>query len=112
MQRGARTALSKRVAAPARKVAAHLRGEAVPGLRECVFAVPEEVDVAGIRAAVGLAQAAFARRFGLEVTALQAPEQGRRRPDRSARILLTVIAREPKAVRRALSEAHRPVHAA
>jgi putative transcriptional regulator len=100
--RGARTALGKRIEAAAREVAAHLRGETVPGLREYTLAVPETVDVAGIRAALGLSQAAFARRFGLNVTALQAWEQGRRRPDRTARILLAVIAKEPKAVLRAL----------
>jgi putative transcriptional regulator len=36
------------------------------------------------------------------VTAIHAWEQGRRRPDRTARILLAVIAKEPAAVRRAL----------
>jgi hypothetical protein len=40
---------------------------------------------------------------GLDVATVQAWEQGRRRPDRTARILLAVIAREPEAVRRALS---------
>jgi hypothetical protein len=40
---------------------------------------------------------------GLDVATVQAREQGRRRPDRTARILLAVIAREPEAVRRALS---------
>ena len=37
------------------------------------------------------------------VTALHAWEQGRRRPDRAARVLLAVIAREPEAVLRALA---------
>jgi putative transcriptional regulator len=67
--------------------------------------VPEAVDVAALRHALGLSQAAFARRFGLDVTAVQAWEQGRRRPDRTARVLLAVIAREPEAVRRALAAA-------
>jgi len=42
--------------------------------------VPETVDVAKLRHRLGLSQAAFARTFGLDVTALQAWEQGRRRP--------------------------------
>jgi len=65
--------------------------------------VPEQVDVATLRQRLGLSQAAFARAFGLEVTALHAWEQGRRRPDRAARVLLAVIAKEPEAVLRALA---------
>jgi putative transcriptional regulator len=64
--------------------------------------VPEEVDVARLRKTLGLSQRAFARHFGLDVTAIHAWEQGRRRPDRAARVLLAVIAKEPEAVRRAL----------
>ncbi|GGG34053.1 DNA-binding protein [Caldovatus sediminis] len=88
-----------------REAAAHLRGELAPPLREYEARVPEAVDVATLRHALGLSQAAFARRFGLDVTAVQAWEQGRRRPDRTARVLLAVIAREPEAVRRALAAA-------
>jgi putative transcriptional regulator len=65
--------------------------------------VPAEVDVAALRRRLGLSQAAFARTFGLEVTAIHAWEQGRRRPDRAARVLLAVIEKEPEAVRRALA---------
>jgi putative transcriptional regulator len=66
--------------------------------------VPEHVDVASLRHRLGLSQAAFARTFGLDVTALHAWEQGRRRPDRAARVLLAVIAKEPQAVLRALAD--------
>ena len=97
----ARTALGKRVAGAAREVAAHLRGEA--SLSAYTVTVPDDVDVAGLRARLGLSQAAFARAFGLDLGAVQAWEQHRRRPDRTARILLAVIAREPKAVMRALT---------
>jgi putative transcriptional regulator len=78
-----------------------LRGETK--LRSYQIVVPDAVDVAMLRERLCLSQAAFARSFGLDVTAVQAWEQGRRRPDRTARILLTVIAREPNAVRRALA---------
>jgi len=97
------------LAAGLREAAAHLRGELAPPLREYVANVPDSVDVAAVRAGFGLSQAAFAKRFGLDVTALQAWEQGRRRPDRMARLLLAVIAREPEAVRRALKP---PAHSA
>ena len=96
-----RTALGKRIAGAAREVAAHLRGETL--LPTYQVAVPDAIDVAAARARLGLSQAAFARAFGLDLAALQAWEQHRRRPDRTARILLAVIAREPAAVIRALA---------
>lgn len=98
---GPRTALGKRIAGAVREVAAHLRGETL--LPTYQVAVPDAIDVAALRARLGLSQAAFARAFGLDVAALQAWEQHRRRPDRTARILLAVIAREPEAVMRALA---------
>jgi putative transcriptional regulator len=96
-----RTVLGKRIAGAAREVAAHLRGEIT--LPSYQVAVPDAIDVAALRARLDLSQAAFARAFGLDLSAVQAWEQQRRRPDRTARILLAVIAREPDAVMRALS---------
>jgi putative transcriptional regulator len=82
-------------------VAAHLRGEITLPSHEVT--VPDNVDVAALRARLDLSQAAFARAFGLDLGAVQAWEQHRRQPDRTARILLAVIAREPAAVMRALA---------
>jgi putative transcriptional regulator len=96
-----RSALGKRIAGAAREVAAHLRGEII--LPDYQVAVPDEIDVAAIRARLNLSQVAFARTFGLDLSAVQAWEQQRRHPDRAARILLAVIAREPGAVLRALA---------
>jgi putative transcriptional regulator len=96
-----RSAMGKRIAGAAREVAAHLRGEiSVPSYQ---VNVPETVDVTALRGQLNLSQAAFARAFGLDLSAVQAWEQQRRRPDRTARILLAVIAREPDAVIRALT---------
>ncbi|MFI4985984.1 MAG: helix-turn-helix domain-containing protein [Alphaproteobacteria bacterium] len=95
------SALGRRVIAGLREALAHARGETE--LPEYTVTVPETVDVAGLRKALGLSQRAFARRFGLDVTAVHAWEQGRRYPDRAARVLLAVIAKEPEAVRRALT---------
>jgi putative transcriptional regulator len=64
---------------------------------------PRRVDVAALRKRLKMSQAAFAARFGLDVSAVHAWEQGRRQPDRAARVLLTVIDREPAAVLRALA---------
>jgi len=79
---------------------AHARGHLE--LPSYTVTIPERVDVAALRHRLGLSQRAFARVFGLDVTALHAWEQGRRRPDRAARVLLAVIAKEPQAVLRAL----------
>lgn len=51
-----------------------------------------------------LSRQKFADRFGLDARAVQDWEQGRRVPDRAARVLLTVIDRDPEAVVRALDE--------
>jgi putative transcriptional regulator len=91
----------RRLIASLNEALAHARGEIE--LQSYEVTVPQWVDVAKVRRRLGLSQAAFARAFGLEVTALHAWEQGRRRPDRAARVLLAVIAKEPQAVLRALA---------
>ena len=96
-----RSALSRRLVAGLGDALAHARGELE--LPSYTVTVPDHVDVAKLRHRLGLSQAAFARAFGLDVTALHAWEQGRRQPDRAARVLLAVIAREPRAVMRALA---------
>lgn len=65
--------------------------------------VPEDLDVAAIRGKVGLSQRDFAACFGVSTRTVQEWEQRHRRPSGPARAFLTVIDREPKAVRRALS---------
>lgn len=70
--------------------------------------VPDAVDVLAIRRAQRsgyhqLSQEAFAKRFGFTGAAVREWEQGRRKPGRTARVLLTLIDREPEAVARALT---------
>jgi putative transcriptional regulator len=65
--------------------------------------VPETVDVREIRRGLRLSQESFALRFGFTPAAVRDWEQGRRQPDRAARVLLMVIKHEPEAVARALS---------
>ncbi len=81
---------------------AYTKGEAVD-VRISTIQVPEDVNVKQIRSKIGLTQRAFAEHFGFALSAVRDWEQGRRRPDRSARILLKVIEREPDAVERALA---------
>ncbi len=62
--------------------------------------MPDSCDVARIRRAEGLTQAAFAKRYGFSPSAVRDWEHGARRPGVAARILLTLIDLEPAAVRR------------
>ena len=96
------SALGRRMVAGLNEALAHARGGLE--LPSYTVTVPDRVDVSALRRRLGLSQAAFAHAFGLDVTALHAWEQGRRRPDRAARVLLAVIAKEPRAVLRALAD--------
>jgi len=92
--------LGKRLINSAREARAYARGEATAGF---VVHVPDEVDVKALRKQLGFSQAQFSRRFGFAIDALQDWEQHRRRPDRTARILLKIIEHEPEVVTRALA---------
>src|SRR5579871_3113645 len=64
---------------------------------------PKPIDVKAIRKRVKMSQAEFSRAYGISKRALQEWEQGGRQPDSAARAYLTVIAKEPAVVRRALN---------
>jgi putative transcriptional regulator len=66
--------------------------------------VPNRVNVKKIRRHLGLSQESFAQTYGFALSAVRDWEQGRRQPDRSARILLKVVEKEPEAVTRALAK--------
>lgn len=61
------------------------------------------VDVKAIRKASGMTQEAFASTYGFTIGALRDWEQGRKRPERTARVLLRVIAAAPDTVARAVA---------
>ena len=61
------------------------------------------VDVRAIRKRTGLTQQKFSSKYGFAVASLRNWEQGRRQPERSARLLLKVIDRHPAAVEEALT---------
>lgn len=56
-----------------------------------------------IRRALGISQEDFAARYHIPIGTLRDWEQGRVAPDQAARAYLTVIARDPEAVRKALT---------
>ncbi|MCZ8043945.1 MAG: helix-turn-helix domain-containing protein [Beijerinckiaceae bacterium] len=76
------------------------RGQPVEGL---VIHVPAQIDVAAIRASTKLTQTAFARRIGVSPGTLRNWEQRRRTPDGPARVLLAMIARNPRVVEETLA---------
>jgi putative transcriptional regulator len=78
-----------------REAAAHARGDDVRGLK---LHVPEKVDVAAVRRRTGLSQDAFSRRIGVSSGTLRNWEQGRRAPEGPARVLLAMLARNPRIV--------------
>ena len=85
----------------AKEAAAYAKGEKFEGRITTIY-VPDNVDVTRIRRKLKMTQAEFAGRFGIKLATLQDWEQKRRTPDTPARVLLTVIAKEPEAVLRAL----------
>lgn len=58
----------------------------------------ENPDPKKIRKELGLSQSKFAELIGISISTLQNWEQGRRKPEGSAKVLLNVTARYPEAV--------------
>ncbi len=79
-------------------VLAHQRGKV-----ELEQVWPKPINVKAIRKQMKMSQTEFSRAYGINKRALQEWEQGGRQPDSAARAYLTVIAREPTVVRRALA---------
>ena len=87
----------------------------IEGLREALAYKRGEIDLPGriietmpatrvkeIRRKVAKSPKEFERRFHIPARTLEGWEQGRRAPDVAARVLLTVIEKDPEAVERAL----------
>jgi putative transcriptional regulator len=75
---------------------AYAQGDRTRG-RETIVDVPT-VDVRAARQRLGLSQPDFAAAFGVSVATVRNWEQHRRRPKGAARVLLTLIARNPAAI--------------
>ena len=71
-----------------------MRGERQPAR---VFEL-EPLAIKEIRGQFGLSQGQFAAMLGVSIKTLQNWEQGRRRPDGAAQVLLQVAAKHPDAV--------------
>ncbi len=97
------TDFGRELIASMQEAAAIVRGEKDAAR---VHLPPGDIDVRAIRERLGLTRPAFAQRFGLAVAAVRDWEQGLRRPDPAARVLLMVIARSPETVAEVVAEAH------
>jgi putative transcriptional regulator len=106
---GKHTAAGRRLISAAKQMLAHARGEISLPMR--MYPSPQRVNVHAIREKMGLSQSAFARKYGLGLRAVQEWEQGRRQPEAAVRAYLTVIAREPEAVVRALDAEQKVMYA-
>lgn len=84
-----------------REAGAHACGKEVPGVR---VHVPNAIDVHAIRRKTGLTQEAFSSRIGVSTGTLRNWEQGRRTPDGPARVLLALLARNPRIVEDMLAD--------
>ena len=84
------------------EVLAHVRGEADLPCR--IVDDPAAERILALRKRLRLSRQRFAERFGLDARAVQDWEQGRRIPNRAARVLLTVIDHDPETVVRALGK--------
>lgn len=62
--------------------------------------VPKQVDVAAMRKKLGMTQKDFCATFAIPERTLKSWERGERTPEGPARVLLTMISREPHTVLR------------
>ncbi len=92
--------LGKKLIAAAKEGIAIARGETDP--KTYKINVPKSVDVKAVRKRLRLTQEEFAIRYNLTIARVRDWEQGRSVPDSAARAYLTVIEKEPEAVKRAL----------
>ena len=97
--------LGKRLIQSAREARLIAQGKAEEGSYR--LHVPTQVDVRKICQMLNLSQAEFSNRFGVMLTTLRDWEQGRRKPEGPARVLMLVIQNDPEAVTRALSPKRR-----
>src|SRR5438874_1862767 len=81
-------AAGQSIIAAVNEAIAWARGEPVP-VRITTVQVPH-VDVRQVRQRLGLSQAEFASKFGFSSASVRNWEQGRRRPEGPARVLLAV----------------------
>ncbi len=99
MPRTKRTTVGQEIIQGAKEVLAAMSGDKTAGRKQTI----PRVDVAEVRRRMKLSQAEFAAAFGLSLDSVKNWEQGHRSPEGPAKVLLAVIAKDPKAVQNALA---------
>ncbi len=79
----------------------YARGDKDAG-RARTVRVPENINVKSVREKLGMSQPEFAMKFGIPLATLRNWEQGRRKPEAMARVLLRIIDDNPHVVERSL----------
>lgn len=92
-----------KIAAGLNDAIAIMEGREAPGSYNVY--VPASVDVRAIRAKLNMTQGQFAARFGFAIGTLRDWEQGRKSPEKSNRVLLTIIDKRPDVVTDVLTAA-------
>jgi putative transcriptional regulator len=82
-----------------REMKRHMAGKSVRGARTTKLSEP---DVRAIREAAKISQSQFARLIGVNLRTLQNWEQHRTQPTGPARVLLRIVASDPKSAIEAL----------
>jgi putative transcriptional regulator len=80
---------------------AYAEGESAAG-RERTVRVPDNIDVKAVREKLAMSQSEFAMKFGIPLSTVRNWEQGRRRPEAMARVLLRIIDDNPQVVEKTL----------
>ena len=83
-----------------RQMNRHMAGKVVRGVRTSELIEP---DVRAIREAAKISQSQFAKLIGVNLRTLQNWEQRRTRPSGPARVLLKIVASDPKSAIEALN---------
>jgi len=99
MAKAKRPTVGQEIIQGANEVLAAMRGDRTAGRKRVI----PSVDVAEIRRRLKLSQAEFAAAFGLSLDSVKNWEQGHRSPEGPAKVLLAVIAKDPRAVQNALA---------
>jgi putative transcriptional regulator len=99
MSRKKRPTVGQEMIQGAKEILAAVKGDRTVARRHVV----PSIDVAEVRRRLKLSQAEFAAAFGLSLDSVKNWEQGHRSPEGPAKVLLAVIARDPRAVQNALA---------
>ena len=99
MSRKKRPTVGQEMIQGAKEILAAVKGDRTAARMHVV----PSIDVAEVRRRLKLSQTEFAAAFGISLDSIKNWEQGHRSPEGPAKVLLAVIARDPRAVQNALA---------